>query len=295
MDIKLDPGHYIVAVSGGVDSVVLLHHLVRHPEHKLTVAHFDHGIRDESADDELFVRELARIYGLPYVYERGRLGPGASESEAREVRYDFLHRARQAAAADAVLTAHHQDDVLETAVHNIIRGTGRRGLTSLKSTDIIKRPLLHVSKADILEYALTHNLQWREDTSNQSDIYTRNYIRHHLMPRLGDQGRQKLLNLIHEAALRNAELDADIARNLEQLSEEGKLKRIPFISLNHAVAREVMAAWLRQAGVPNIDAKMLERLVHAAKTFKPIKLVHAGSNWGMEVGKDFLALVRIER
>ena len=295
MNIELDPGRYIVAVSGGVDSVVLLHHLVRMPGQKLTVAHFDHGIRDESADDEVFVRELARIYDLPYVYARGKMSPESSESEARELRYDFLHAARMAADADAVLTAHHQDDVLETAVHNIIRGTGRRGLTSLKSTDIIKRPLLSVSKADILEYAIRHNLQWREDASNQSDVYTRNYIRHHLMPRLGNDGRQKLLNLINDAALRNSELDETITNNLEQLSEDGKLKRLPFIQLNHAVAREVMAAWLRQGGIANIDAKMLERLVHAAKTYKPVKLVHASGNRGMEVGKHYLALIRIER
>jgi len=295
MDINLEPGRYVVAVSGGVDSVVLLHHLVRHPEHKLTVAHFDHGVREDSASDERFVYELARIYGLPYVYVRAHLGPDVSEAEARELRYDFLQAARVAAGADAVLTAHHQDDVLETAVHNIIRGTGRRGLTSLKSTDVIKRPLLHVPKADILEYALTNHLQWREDSTNSSDVYTRNYIRHHLMPRLGEQGREKLLNLINDASLRNAELDEGISETLEQLSEDGKLKRQPFISLTHAVAREVMAAWLRQNDVPNIDTKMLERIVHAAKTFQPVRLVHAGSNWGVEVGKDFLALVAIER
>lgn len=252
-------------------------------------------MRGESVDDERFVRELAKIYKLPYVYGRGRLGEQASEAEARDARYDFLHEARMAAGADAVLTAHHQDDVLETAVHNIIRGTGRRGLTSLKSTDVIKRPLLSVSKADILEYALQNNLQWREDASNQSDIYTRNYIRHHLIPRLGSDGRQKLLNLIHESSLRNAEMDQTIQHNLEQLSIDDRLKRQPFITLTHAVAREVMAAWLRKAGVQDIDAKMLERLVHAAKTFKPTKQVHAAGNWGVEVGKDYLALVRIER
>lgn len=295
MDINLEPGRYLVAVSGGVDSVVLLHHLVKHPEHRLTVAHFDHGIRPESVDDERFVREIARIYGLPYVYMRGNLGAEASEAQARDARYDFLHTARVAAGADAVLTAHHQDDVLETAIHNIIRGTGRRGLTSLKSTDIIKRPLLHVNKTDILEYALTNGLQWREDTSNQTDIYTRNYIRHHLLPRLGDQGRQKLLNLIHDASLRNAELDDTIAHNLEQLTEEGSLKRLPFIRLNHAVAREVMAAWLRSHGIGTIDAKLLERLVHAAKTFKPVKQVHATGNWGVEIGKNYLTLIRLGR
>jgi tRNA(Ile)-lysidine synthase len=165
----------------------------------------------------------------------------------------------------------------------------------LKSTDHIRRPLLDVPKADILEYAITNKLKWREDPTNHKDIYTRNYIRHHLIPRLGEDGRQKLIDIINESADRNADLDAKLTQTLEQLTERGKLKRLPFIQLTHAVAKEVMHAWLRQHGVKDVDSKMLERLVHAAKTFHPVKHAPAGGNIDMQVGKEFLALLRIER
>src|SRR5882724_1815869 len=134
LDIK--PGRYVVATSGGVDSMALLHLLYQMSRDSdagwwLTVAHFDHGIRSDSAEDRQLVQAIARQYGLPFVYDEGRLGPGASEATARQARYSFLHQVLGASGARAIMTAHHQDDVLETAIFNLIRGTGRKGLTSL--------------------------------------------------------------------------------------------------------------------------------------------------------------------
>ena len=86
MNIALEPGKYVVAVSGGVDSVTLLHLLRSDPKLKLIVAHFDHGIRPESVEDRRFVAELAKQYSLPFVYATGNLGPEASEAAARKAR-----------------------------------------------------------------------------------------------------------------------------------------------------------------------------------------------------------------
>src|SRR5437764_343012 len=134
MDVVLPkPGKYVVAVSGGVDSVALLDMLARSDDLKLVVAHFDHGIRKDSAKDRKFVEDLAKNYDLPFVYEEGHLGSGTSEAVARGARYDFLHRVKKSHGAQAIITAHHQDDVLETAIINLLRGTGRKGLTSLTS------------------------------------------------------------------------------------------------------------------------------------------------------------------
>ncbi len=137
----LIPGKYIVAVSGGIDSVSLLHALTSDKSLHLIVAHFDHGIRDDSALDAKFVANLARELGLSFVTQRVKLGFEASEAVARKHRYKFLHRACIENNADAIVTAHHQDDVIETAIINTLRGTKRRGLISLKSTELIKRPL----------------------------------------------------------------------------------------------------------------------------------------------------------
>jgi len=295
MHITLAPGSYVVAVSGGVDSVTLLHVLLAQPGLKLTVAHFDHGVRVDSAEDEKLVRGMAKSYDLPYVTARGNLGPDISEAAARQARYDFLHTVRRAAAADAIVTAHHQDDALEAAIHNILRGTGRRGLTSLRSTDGIKRPLLHIPKTEIIQYAKDNQLLWREDSTNAGDAYTRNYIRHNIVPRFNAADREKLHGIIVAMRQTNAELDAVLDNVLaEQLSEKG-MTRSWFIMLPHTAAREVMAAWLRQGGVGDIDKKMVERLVHAAKIFQPGRQVHVAGNLTMHVGKAYLALKHIER
>src|SRR5580704_3560158 len=115
MDVVLPKsGSYVVAVSGGVDSVVLLHRLQKQPGLRLVVAHFDHGMREDSAEDRRFVKALAQAYGAPFVYDEGHLGSGTSEAEAREARYNFLRRVQAASDAQAIVTAHHQDDLLET-------------------------------------------------------------------------------------------------------------------------------------------------------------------------------------
>src|SRR3990172_5722177 len=132
VDIKL--GTYVVAVSGGVDSVVLLHLLVQkgqraegrgQSKYNFIVAHFDHGIREDSKLDRELVQELAKKYNLPFVYNQGNLGPKASEATARDARYAFLNKVKDSVSAQAIITAHHQDDVLETAIINLLRGTNR--------------------------------------------------------------------------------------------------------------------------------------------------------------------------
>jgi tRNA(Ile)-lysidine synthase len=295
MKIQIEPGPYIVAVSGGVDSVVLLHLLAAVPDTKLTVAHFDHGIREDSAEDRRFVADLAKSYRLPFLYDRGDLGSDVGEASARDARYAFLRRARQAAGARAIVTAHHKDDVLETAVLNIIRGTGRRGLSSLQSMDGIRRPLLHVPKHEIVRYARDNQFLWREDSTNASDDYRRNYVRHKILPRFDADNREQLHDYVVALRQRNAEIDRLIAGLLEEMTRDGRIDRRQLIRLPHAVAREAVAAWLRMAGVGDIDRKLIEKLVWAGKTFRAGQRVSINRNYYLIVGKNDLALVTIER
>jgi tRNA(Ile)-lysidine synthase len=295
MDIDLEPGRYVVAVSGGLDSVALLHMLHDRPDVHLTVAHFDHGIRPDSAEDLRHVRDLARKYGLPFVYHLGRLGEGASEAAARHARYEFLHKVRSATGAKAVLTAHHHDDALETAILNIIRGTGRRGVTSLRSTDIVKRPLLHVPKEQIHRYARDNQLVWREDSTNRELAYRRNYIRHNILPRFSPEDRHRLHDIILAMRTSNDQIDGLLNNLLSDHDHRGKLDRQWFIMLPHAVSREVMAAWLRGHKVADIDRKMIERAVHAAKIFPPGQRIDLNHNNYLFIGKNDLALSRSER
>ena len=306
MDIDLEPGKYVVAVSGGVDSVALLH-LLHHKKliskdgtwkhWKLIVGHFNHGVREDSGGDRKFVQELAGNFGFPFVYDEGRLGSGASEAVARTARYEFLRAAQKAAGARGIITAHHQDDVLETAVINLVRGTGRRGLSSLKSTAEIARPLLNVTKKDLLNYAHEHQLRWREDSTNQDTKYLRNHIRHNILPRFSDDDRDSLLARINRLHKINQEIDDGLRQVFQQLvrGQTSHIGRAEFIGLPHGVAREVMASWLRQHGVRGYDRKTLERLVVAAKTYRPGTYADVSGAYHLAVFKKSLALIERER
>lgn len=183
---------FIVAVSGGVDSVVLLDKLVKIGKSQLIVTHFDHGIRPDSADDAKFVAGLAKKYDL--VFETGglELGANASEDLARQKRYAFLRTIANKYDAQ-IVTAHHMDDLVETIAINLKRGTGWRGLASMDSPDI-DRPLISVTKAEILTYAKKNHLKWREDSTNRSDKYLRNRLRRQTM-KLDEKSKIKLLYL----------------------------------------------------------------------------------------------------
>lgn len=296
MRINLEPGKYVVAVSGGVDSMVLLHLLIRrHPDLKLAVAHFDHGIRPDSVQDRKLVQAAAKELGLPFVYHEGKLGSDASEAAARQARYDFLHHVRQAGGAKAVITAHHQDDLIETMVLNLLRGTGRKGLCSLKSTDIVKRPLLDKTKRQIRAYALVNKIDWREDSTNTDETYRRNYIRHQLLPKLTVAQRRQLVELARSAHQNNQHLDAALINYLHSQPSSDKLSRISFVRLPHDIAKEVLASWLRAHGIRQFDRKALDRLVVAGKTARTGSRTNVMQNHWLEVQNKHLALTSNER
>lgn len=284
-----------MAVSGGVDSMVLLDVLSQQPNLELVVAHFDHGIRTDSDKDRQLVEQAAKRYGLPFIYERGILGPSTSEAVARAARYRFLRKVQQDNAAQAIITAHHQDDLIETVIINLIRGTGRKGLSSLASNDDMVRPLLHVRKQNIYDEAsqITKRdpaFTWHTDSTNESDAYLRNYIRHHIIQDLGEQGRELLLSYSQKAAESNPLIDSLLLHNMNNRSTPTELNRYWFIMLPHDVSREVMAAWLRQNNLRQFDRKLVERLVTAAKVAFPGKVADITAGYLLNVNRATLKI-----
>lgn len=269
----------MVAVSGGVDSMALMHILAaQHAEKdnglKFTVAHFDHGIREDSPADRRLVQQTAAQYGLSFVYNRAELGPGVSEAAARAARYDFLRKVQDQVRARAIITAHHHDDVVETAVLNLIRGTGRRGLSSLKGNnrDGIVRPLVHVPKKHLRSYAEANGLTWREDSTNQSLDYKRNYVRRSLLAKaqaksLKDYGQ--LVKLLRRQRELNQAIDQKLELILHQQPSRLKLKRADVIKLPYAVASELVAEWLRGNGKRQLSRWLVNRLTVAIRTARP--------------------------
>ncbi len=153
-------------------------HMFRN-DHDVIVAHFNHGIRPNSFEDQLFVQKLASKYQLEFVTKSAELGQGASEAIARRARYDFLFSVCEKYRG-RLFTAHHQDDILETIAINCLRGTGWRGLAPL-GDERIQRPLLDWRKCDIYIYATENHLTFRQDQTNTEDSYLRNRVRAVLM------------------------------------------------------------------------------------------------------------------
>jgi len=257
---------YVVAVSGGVDSVVLLDILAKQPDLSLVVAHFDHGIRKDSGIDAIFVAGLAKKYDLPFETKREKLGASASEDKARQRRYKFLKSVAEKHQAK-LITAHHADDVVETIVINLLRGTGWRGLAVLDSE--VERLLTGLTKLEIIDYAKQNNLVWREDSTNAETKYLRNQIRRKMIDFDNDKKRQ-LLSLWHE----QKRLKRQIKNEIEQLIGLGpEYSRYFFIHIDEATASEC----LRHATKDRLTSPQINKALHAIKTAQPGKVYDAGN------------------
>lgn len=286
---------YIIAVSGGVDSVVLLNMLIvnklsNYRGAKLIVAHFDHGIREDSRSDRVFVEKLASKYNLPFEYKDGNLGASTSEGAARAARYKFLREVKTKHNAIGIMTAHHQDDVIETIIINILRGTGRKGLSSLTSRDDILRPLLDYSKEQLYSYAKKHRLSWREDPTNTDTAMLRNWVRTSAVPRLSTKQREQLVKTYTHAKTINQEVDVVLRSFYEQTSDS--LPRKTVIMLPHSSAKELVALWLRDQGLRSFTSVAIENIVIGAKTLRSGARQDVYGKSYVTYSKDLVTLVK---
>ena len=188
-------GTVLCAVSGGADSVCLLHVLRRLRDElgfRLEAAHFNHCLRGEESDrDEAFVRSLCESLGVMAHFGRGDVAAFASENglgtedAARKLRYEFLERTADIAGAAAIATAHTADDNAETMLLNLARGAGLRGLSGIpERRGRVIRPMLGMTRSQVEAYLSENCLEHVEDSSNAEDDYARNRIRHHAVPAL---------------------------------------------------------------------------------------------------------------
>ena len=220
-------GRVLVAVSGGADSVcllTLLHEMrerVLLPGIELRIAHVNYGLRgDESEEDEAFVRELGAKLGVPVDCERVRLMPksgGTLQSRARDARYAFFGRLLREHGMTAVATGHTADDQAETVLLWLMRGAGTSGLTGIpvKRAGGIIRPLLGVTRQQVLDYLAFRGMSYRSDSSNGTLRYRRNRIRQEILPAL-----RSLNPRIVEALARGADILAADAAVLNEIERE---------------------------------------------------------------------------
>lgn len=251
----------IVAVSGGADSVCLLH-LFRFaaddPTLAIEAAHLDHAIRPESAKDAAWVRGLCRAWGIPLHESRAERRP-RGEAGAREVRYAFLRAAQASANATHLATAHHADDQAETVLFRVLRGTGIPGLGGIPELDAsgLIRPLLPFWRSEIRGYARSHRLRWRDDASNADDAFARNVVRHRILPRaertVAPGARRALVRLAALAREDEAAWEAVLAPLLAECAREENgallLVRERLAAYDSPLAARVLRAALRRLGI----------------------------------------------
>lgn len=298
------PERYVLAVSGGVDSVVLLDMLTRRqaaviktaaalkelggdapvyadaPRDLLVVAHFDHGIRPESASDARFVAGLAKHYGLEFDTTREELGAGANEAVARSRRYAFLRQVAGKYNA-RIVTAHHADDALESIALNVQRGTGWRGLAPLGDATIV-RPLLKFWKDDLYEYATQRKLEWVEDATNHTDAYARNVLRRRIARELPSESKAALQVLWGS----QRKLGREISDEITTVIKENDVTSRYFMTMIPAdTAAELLRLLIIRAGGPSLLRAQADRAILVIRVARAGSFHHLAAGVTLQIKK----------
>ncbi|MBA3832122.1 MAG: tRNA lysidine(34) synthetase TilS [Chthoniobacterales bacterium] len=266
-------GRYLIGVSGGRDSVVLLHWLLARGYHKLIVCHLEHGLRDRAGRaDADFVERLAQKYGLRF--ERGAADvrtlalarKQSIETTARRERLAFFTKIARRRRCRILFLAHHADDQVETFLMNLFRGAGGRGLgamrevSSLGSLQIV-RPLLGIWRAEIDAYVAEHRLKFREDASNAELGARRNRVRHTIVPDLEKQFGRNLREILWRAASLLAEEDALLDALLPNEAGTNETLAVPaLLSLPLPLQRRAILRWLRARALGGIGFEAVEKV-----------------------------------
>lgn len=252
MNTELLPreGLILCAVSGGMDSMYLLCRLAE-LGYPLAAGHYNHGLRGEESDrDEAFVRDFCKEKGIAFYSEKGDAAAYAAERHlsvedgARKLRYAFLDKTAKAIHAAAIVTAHNAEDNAETMLLNLVRGTGLRGLGGIPPLrGNILRPMLHVTREEIENYMTERGIPHVEDSTNALDIYSRNRLRHEVMPVLKELNPAVLRNVSRAAEhlRRDSEyLDSLAERFVREQSRENTLPAKALLALPEALKTRVI-------------------------------------------------------
>lgn len=281
----------ILAVSGGVDSVVLLDamfQLTKLYKYDLVVCHFNHKLRDISSDrDEMFVRNLAQQYGIKFYNDSANVREHAMqysqsiELAARNLRYNFFEKLSKSIGFTYIMTAHTSDDSAETVLFNFLRGSGLQGLSgipeyrALSGKTFLLRPFLNFRKHDLINYANRRNLKWKEDETNTLLNYTRNKIRLDLIKKLEDEYNPQIIETINRMSKILHQADIFIKDHLIPYASSFKWEKKRSIlsvniqllnSCNPYIQGEIIKTKLRDKfNLNEINQKTLERIIELPK------------------------------
>ena len=267
----------MIGVSGGRDSVLLLHLLLSHGLRDLVVCHVDHGLRLESGEDARFVAGLAAQYGLSFaairedVASRAKRSRKSIETAARETRYAFFARAAREHDCPRLFLAHHADDQVETFLFHLFRGASARGLSGMRPmathtvhgvTMRIARPLLGVWREEIDACIATHGLAFREDASNASAQHTRNRLRHEIIPFIERAFDRGIRRSVWRAAEILREEDEYLGEASSAFPARAELSVPELRAQPVALQRRILCAWLKAGGIPEPSFDDVENVRH---------------------------------
>lgn len=285
----------ILAVSGGADSMAMLHIIFALRERlglSLHVAHLNHMMRGEAAfEDALFVRDISEELGIPCslgtadvpaMIADQKLSP---EDAARKARYEFLFRTAETLKADKIAVAHHGDDQAETLLMHLLKGTGPEGLGGmLPKTGCIVRPLLSFRRWEIEQYCLKNGIRFRNDITNEDLAYTRNRIRHHLLPVLTEYNPGIVEALMKTAEIIQAENDyfknetSEAFKKIVRIAENNLgIDSSQFGELDKALQRRLVRSLFRKLccediGLEFSHVERLREFILTGQTGKSIQL-----------------------
>jgi tRNA(Ile)-lysidine synthase len=278
----------LCAISGGPDSVALAHALKTLP-FPLVLAHVDHQLRKTSARDARFVRTLAQRWDVPYYVEKvavkaqaKKRGSGIEET-ARHLRYAALQKVAEKTKCSVIVTAHTADDQSETVLMNFLRGAGSTGLAGIpwvrEMTPTIRliRPFLEVERSEVMAYLKRHQLPYRTDPSNRSGRFTRNRIRHRLLPLLEKEYpglRKRLVQtgeiFREESALWNRQIQMEFNKTVRQDNKKIAVDLTRLLGYHKAVARRILRHLLTGISFP--DSERVFHLAYSPNGHRPIQL-----------------------
>lgn len=298
---------YLLALSGGRDSVCLLHALVEKGFQNLHLVHLNHQLRgQESEGDAHFVKELAQQLKLPLTSESAAIAELATQSgesletAARHARHQLFAKVARATGYPRVLLAHHAEDQAETCLFNLLRGSsGIKGmapestLTVGTETLTLLRPLLRTRRTEIDAYLHKHQLPFREDLSNQENIYTRNRLRNEALPLLENILQRDIVPALNRAAEATRENELIIDEYLDALSlqdPQGRLFLPKLRTLSPQLQRACLKAYLTQHRVEKISQRLLDDAIALIPAEGPPRLnLPGGVFLRRKEGRIFLA------
>ena len=269
--------HYLVGVSGGRDSVALLHRLIDLGYRRLVVCHLDHQLRGRASKaDAKFVERLAAKLKCEFeiegtdVAELARKAKQSIETVGRTARYEFFARVARRRRCRTIFLGHHADDLVETFLMNLFRGAGPAGFAgmreissrSVSGTELqIVRPFLGIWREEIDRYVKARRLKFRDDASNESMGPVRNRVRRSLIPYIEKQLGRNVRSTVWRAAMISAD-EADWLEGLVDKKQVGaaQLDSQQLRSQPRALQRRVIHKWLQSHGVGDLDFELIERV-----------------------------------